>query len=91
MHGLMNQLPACGRAVRLATDFRDIPVEETRLLLGLNAVRCYDLDLAALSGIAAAIGPRPSRLNQDPDRRTPPDAVREARFWFDDYGIEWKG
>jgi NAD(P)-dependent dehydrogenase (short-subunit alcohol dehydrogenase family) len=21
--------------------------------------------------------------------RTPPNAIREARFWFDDYGIEW--
>jgi len=78
-------------AVRLGTDFREVPVEETRLLLGLNAVRCYDLDLDALSGIAAEIGPRPSRLNQDLDRRTPANAVREARFWFDDYGIEWKG
>ena len=36
-------------------------------------------------------GRRPTQLNQDLDRRTPPDAIREARFWFDDYGIEWKG
>jgi hypothetical protein len=78
-------------ALRLATDFREVPVEETRLLLGLNAVRCYDLDLDALSEIAAAIGPTPAQLHQDLDRRTPADAVREARFWFDDYGIEWKG
>ena len=52
---------------------------------------CYDLDLDALSGIAAEIGPRPSQLHQDLERRMPPDAVREARFWFDDYGIEWTG
>jgi predicted TIM-barrel fold metal-dependent hydrolase len=78
-------------ALRLSTDFRDVPVEETRLLLGLNAVRCYDLDLAALSAIAAEIGPTPTQLNQDLDRRTPANAVREARFWFDDYGIEWTG
>jgi hypothetical protein len=77
--------------MRLATDFREVPVEETRLLLGLNAVRCYGLDLDALSVVAAEIGPRPSQLHQDLDRRTPPGAVREARFWFDDYGIEWKG
>jgi hypothetical protein len=75
---------------RLSTDFRTIPVEETRLLLGLNAVRCYDLDLDALSAIAADIGPTPEQLNQDLALRTPPNAIREARFWFDDYGIEWK-
>jgi predicted TIM-barrel fold metal-dependent hydrolase len=78
-------------AARLAADFRAVPVEETRLLLGLNAVRCYDLDLDALTAIAGDIGPRPSALHQDLDQRTPPDAIREARFWFDDYGIEWKG
>jgi predicted TIM-barrel fold metal-dependent hydrolase len=78
-------------ATRLATDFREVPVEETRLLLGLNAVRCYDLDLDALSTIAADIGPTPTQLHQDLDRRTAPDAIRRARFWFDDYGIEWKG
>jgi len=76
---------------RLSTDFRAVPVEETRLLLGLNAVRCYDLDLDGLTAIAADIGPTPEQLNQDLDLRTPPNAIREARFWFDDYGIEWKG
>ena len=44
----------------------------------------------ASAGIAADIGPTPEQLNQDLDLRTPPDAIREARFWFDDYGIEWK-
>ena len=69
----------------------EVPVEETRLLLGLNAVRCYDLDLDALASHrsrhrahARASSTRTSPL------RTPPDAIREARFWFDDYGIEWK-
>ena len=38
----------------------------------------------------AVPGPTPEQLNQDLDLRTPPDAIREARFWFDDYGIEWK-
>ena len=57
----------------------------------LNAIRCYDLDPNALSAIAADIGPRPSELNQDLSLRTQPDAIREARFWFDDYGIEWRG
>ena len=43
------------------------------------------------AAIAADIGPTPEDLDQDLDLRTPPDAIREARFWFDDYGIEWKG
>jgi predicted TIM-barrel fold metal-dependent hydrolase len=78
-------------AERLGTDFRDVSIEDTRLLLGLNAVRCYDLDVDALGAIADGVGPRPSQLGQDPARRTPPDAIREARWWFDDYSIPWKG
>ena len=54
------------------------------------SVRCYDLDLAALTDLASEIGPTPEQLGQDLDLRTPPNAIREARFWFDDYGIEWK-
>ena len=77
-------------SARLSTDFQAIPVEETRLLLGLNAIRCYDLDVDALTAVAADIGPTPEQLNQDLSLRTPPNAIREARFWFDDYGIEWK-
>ncbi|MEM7139557.1 MAG: amidohydrolase family protein [Actinomycetota bacterium] len=76
---------------RLETDFTEIPVEETRLLLGLNAVRCYDLDLDGLTKIAADIGPTPEDLNQSVDLRTPPNAIREARWWFDDYNIPWPG
>jgi predicted TIM-barrel fold metal-dependent hydrolase len=78
-------------AERLGSDFRDVSIEDTRLLLGLNAVRCYDLDLPALTAIAERVGPRPSGLDQDPDLRTDPGAIREARWWFDDYGMEWRG
>jgi hypothetical protein len=74
---------------RLETDFQQVSVEDTRLLLGLNAVRCYDLDLPALTRIAEQVGPRPTDLHQDLNRRTPPDAIRTARWWFDDYGIDW--
>ena len=76
---------------RLENDFREISIEDTRLLLGLNAVECYDLDMAGLSEIADRIGPTPEQLNQNPDLRTPPNAVREARWWLDEYGIEPKG
>ncbi len=72
---------------RLATDFREVPVEDTRRLLGLNAIECYGMDRAALGAIADRIGPTPADLGQDPDLRTPPDAGRRARWWFDDYGI----
>ncbi len=76
---------------RLETDFRDISIEDTRRLLGLNAIECYGLDAVGLGEVAAGIGPTPARLHQDPDLRTAPDAVREARWWFDEYGLEWPG
>ena len=75
-------------AERLETDFQDVSIEDARLLLGLNAVKCYNLDLEALTETAARVGPRPSQLNQDPGLRTPPDARRTARWWFEEYGVE---
>jgi len=75
---------------RLETDFRDVSIEDTRRLLGLNAIECYDLDVAGLAEIAGRVGPTPEQLHQDPALRTPPGAIREARWWFDDYGIPWK-
>jgi hypothetical protein len=57
----------------------------------MNAVRCYDLDVDALVAIAERVGPRPSDLHQDAELRTAPGAIRAARWWFDDYGMEWKG
>lgn len=78
-------------ATRLATDFRDVSVEDTRLLLGLNAIECYGLDRVALAEVAARVGPTPTELNQDLALRTPDDAIRQARWWFDDYGMQWPG
>ena len=66
-------------------------IEDTRRLLGLNAIECYDLDVAGLAEMARRSGPTPEQLHQDPDLRTPPDAIRTARWWFDDYGMDWKG
>lgn len=73
---------------RLENDFRDVSIEDARKLLGLNAVECYGLDLAALTDIAARIGPTPAQLHQDPELRTPPDAARTARWWMDEYNCE---
>lgn len=78
-------------AERLQTDFREVSIEDSRRLLGLNAVECYNLDLPALTEIARTVGPTPEDFQQDPDRRTPDDAIRQARWWFDGYGMEWKG
>ena len=74
---------------RLETDFRDVSIEDTRQLLGLNAMACYDLDNDGLLEVAARVGPTPEQLHQDPSLRTAPDAVRTARWWFDSYGIPW--
>jgi predicted TIM-barrel fold metal-dependent hydrolase len=76
---------------RLETDFQQVSVEDARLLLGENAIKCYGLDEKGLGEIASRIGPTPEQLNQDLDLRTPPNAIREARWWFDDYNMEWKG
>ena len=74
---------------RLESDFQEVSIEDTRLILGLNAVECYDLDLSALQEIAGRVGPTPEQLHQDPALRTPEDAIRTARWWFDDYGMAW--
>ena len=39
--------------------------------------------------IADEVGPTPEDLNQDPSLRTDPNAIREARWWFEDYGVPW--
>ena len=31
----------------------------------------------------------PEQLNQDPALLTDPNAIREARWWFEDYGVPW--
>ena len=76
---------------RLETDFQDVSIEDTRRLLGLNAIECYDLDVEGLTTVANRIGPTPEKLNQDPSLRTSSTAKRDARWWFDEYGIEWSG
>lgn len=76
---------------RLETDFREVSIEDTRRLLGLNAIECYGLDGDALAAVAARVGPTPEDLHQDPGLRTAPDAIRTARWWFDDYGMTWPG
>ena len=53
---------------------------------------CYDLDLAALTEIAAQVGPDArASCTRTPTCAPRPTPIREARWWFDDYGMEWKG
>lgn len=48
----------------LASQFNDIPVEETAQILGLNAAQCYGFDVDALRPLADRIGPTPADLGQ---------------------------
>ncbi len=73
---------------RLEKDFQDVSIEDTRRLLGLNAIDCYGLDEAGLRVVADRIGPTPETLGQSPDLRTPADAVEKARWWIREYGCE---
>jgi len=76
---------------RLRSDFHDIPVEDTRKLLGETAARCYGFDLDSLAPVADRIGPTPEDLGQDPSVRTDPEEVRTARWWKDEYDIRPPG
>jgi len=76
---------------RLRSDFGDVPVEDTRRLLGETAARCYGFDLAALRPIAARIGPTPDDLGQDVGLVTSPEEIRRAEWWKDEYQVAWNG
>ena len=49
----------------LRNSFHDIPVEETRQMLGLAAAEVYGFDVDALKPLAERIGPTPEDLGQD--------------------------
>ena len=72
---------------KLQSDFVDVSVEDTRKLLGETAAHCYGFDLEALAPIAQRVGPTPEDLGQDPDLRTDPAEVAEARWWKEEYQV----
>jgi predicted TIM-barrel fold metal-dependent hydrolase len=72
---------------RLRSDFAGVPVDDSRLLLGETAARCYGFDVAALRPLADRIGPTPEDLGQDPSSRSDPEDVRRARWWKAEYGL----
>jgi predicted TIM-barrel fold metal-dependent hydrolase len=64
----------------------DIPVDETRQMLGLNAAEFYNFDVQALAPLVEQIGPRPSDLGQSSGvDRSKWDPLREVgRHWITD-------
>jgi hypothetical protein len=72
---------------RLQSSFHDVPVADTRKLLGETAAGVYNFDLSVLRPIADRVGPTPEDLGQDPSLRTDPAEVANARWWKQEYGI----
>ena len=72
----------------LKKTFHDIPVEESRRMLGLSAAEIYGFDLEALKPIADRIGPTPEDLGQC-DRH--PEAEDLVARWapIKDVGRHW--
>ncbi|QUR69965.1 amidohydrolase family protein [Mycobacterium spongiae] len=70
----------------LRRSFWDIPIQETRQILGLEAAEVYNFDMGALAGLAARIGPTPEDLGQDDSVSIPKwEAARAAgRHWLTD-------
>ena len=73
----------------LETTFFDIPVEETRRILGLATADAFGFDVEALRPLAEKIGPTPTDLGQLSDTQTAADltarwaTVREVgRHWL---------
>jgi predicted TIM-barrel fold metal-dependent hydrolase len=64
----------------LKKTFHDIPIDETRRMLGLAAAETFGFDVAALQPLADKIGPTPTDLGQLGDGKTAADL--EAR-WAD--------
>jgi len=75
-------------AVKLKADFSDVPVAETRQLLGETAAGVYGFDLDELAPVAERVGPTPHDLGQDPNLPADPDAPAAAKWWLAQYGIE---
>ncbi len=75
-------------AVKLKADFADVPVTETRELLGETAARVYGFDLDQLGPVADRVGPSPHDLGQDPQLPADPTAPAAAKWWLAEYGIE---
>jgi hypothetical protein len=69
----------------LKSMYHDIPIDESRQILGLNAAEVYNFDLGVLGPLAEQIGPTPAQLGQVDDQanRTYWQPFKErGRFWL---------
>jgi predicted TIM-barrel fold metal-dependent hydrolase len=66
--------------------FGDIPVDETRQMLGLSAAEVYGFDVDALRALADEVGPTPADLGQDDaaNQAKWAEAKATGRFWLAD-------
>jgi predicted TIM-barrel fold metal-dependent hydrolase len=65
--------------------FADVPVDETRQMLGTTAAAVYNFDVDALAPLVARIGPTPEDLGQVPGASDKwRDAARVGRHWLTD-------
>lgn len=74
-------------ASKLKADFCDVPVEETKALLGGTAASVYGFDPEALKAVADRVGPTPEDLGQDVSVAADPAAEASAKWWLAEYGI----
>ena len=51
--------------------YHDVPEEEARKILGLNALRCYHFDAATLQAVADRIGPTADEIHNQPPPPNP--------------------
>jgi hypothetical protein len=63
----------------LRSTFHDIPVTETRRMLGESAAEVFGFDTAALAPLARRIGPSPAELGQPEDQAPVEDSWRRSR------------
>ncbi|CAM8627958.1 Amidohydrolase-related [Acidimicrobiia bacterium] len=75
----------------LKKTFHDIPIDETRVMLGLSAADAFSFDLEKLRPLSEKIGPTPTDLGQLTESRTAADLtarwapVKEVgRHWLTD-------
>ena len=67
----------------LKTTFHDIPVDETRRMIGLAAAETYGFDVAKLAPVAERVNLRPSDLGQSGGEAAGWAAAREVgRHWL---------
>ena len=70
----------------LKSMYHNIPIDETRQMLGLNVAVVYDFDVDALQKHADKVGPTPAELGQVDDEANRADwepAKERGRFWLE--------